>query len=382
MRKITYGKQYINKDDLLSVKRSLLSEKITTGNYLKEFEKKLSNFLKCKFSIACNSGTSALHLSFLSINLKKNDIVIMPAINFVASYSLCKNLGAKVFLADVDPLTGQMKPENLLECIKRNNLKKIKLVITMYLGGKVEDNFQFFNLKKKFDFYLIEDACHALGSKYIVDQKKFLIGSAHHSDLTVFSLHPLKTITTGEGGVICTNNKIFAKKINLLKSHCILRSNEHWKYDVVDYGFNYRLSDINAALGISQLKKMNSFIKKRLSIVNFYKKKFSKIKNINIPNSEYDHLYAWHLYILNINFKKIGISKDYFIKYMLKKGIICQYHYIPLYKFKIYRGEKKLHYFKGSENYYKNSVSIPIHVNLNIKDLNSICKEVIKISEK
>ena len=187
----------------------------------------------------------------------------MPSINFISSFNLCQSLGARIYLADVDKITGQMTPETLIECIKINKIRKIKAVITMYLGGAGNHLQNFYNLKNKYKFFLIEDACHALGSKYLFN-KKHTIGSSKHSDICVFSLHAIKAITTGEGGIVCTNNKNLFKEINLLKSHGIKRDkyNRHWKYDVVKNGLNYRLSDINCALGVSQLSKLDSFIKK------------------------------------------------------------------------------------------------------------------------
>ena len=178
----------------------------------------------------------------------------MPAINFVAIYNLCKLIGAKIFLADVSPDTGQMTPGSLLNCIKKNKIKKIKAIVTMYLGGYPQNVNEFYKIKKIYKCYLIEDACHALGAKYKVGKDVFNIGSCAHSDFCVFSLHPVKTITSGEGGLVTTNNQSFSKKIKLLRSHGIIKSS-HWKYDIKFPALNYRLSDINCALSLSQLKK-------------------------------------------------------------------------------------------------------------------------------
>ena len=231
MKLIPYGRQYISNLDIKSVKDSLKKEKITTGSYVSKFEKKISNYLGVKYATSCSSGTAALHLAFNALELKQNDNVIMPAINFIASYNICSQYKSKIFLADVDPNTGQMTPETLETCIKRNGLKRIKLVITMYLGGYPENIFKFYKLKKKYNFYLVEDACHALGAEYLHKKRYIKIGSCIHSDLCAFSLHPVKTITSGEGGLILTNNNKIRKKLNLLRSHGIEREKNHWKYN-------------------------------------------------------------------------------------------------------------------------------------------------------
>ena len=200
MKTIPYGRQYVDSQDIKLVSKVLKEDLITTGYYVKEFENKISKFLKVKYVASCNSGTSALHLALMAINLKKNDVIIMPAINFIAAYNMARLMKAKIFLADVDSLTGQMTPKTLLDCIKNNKLKKIKAIVTMYLGGYPEHVLEFYNIKRKLKCYLIEDACHAFGAKYLFNKKFLPIGCCKHSDISTFSLHPVKTITTAEGG--------------------------------------------------------------------------------------------------------------------------------------------------------------------------------------
>jgi dTDP-4-amino-4,6-dideoxygalactose transaminase len=223
MKTIPYGRQYIDHQDIKFVSRALKEDLITTGSYLRKFENKISNFLKVKYVASCSSGTSALHLALMAIGLKKDDVIIMPAINFIAVFNMARLLNVKIFLADVDPLTGQMTPNTLLDCIKNNKLKKIKAIVTMYLGGYPENIDEFYKIKKKLGCYLIEDACHALGAKYSYGQKHLSIGSCKHSDICTFSLHPVKSITTGEGGLVTTNSKDFYNKIISLRSHGILK---------------------------------------------------------------------------------------------------------------------------------------------------------------
>ncbi len=374
MKNIPYGKQFIDNKDKKSVLNSLSHDLITTGPFVEKFEKKLKKFLRCNYSYVCNSGTSAIHLAMLSIGLKKNDIILMPAVNFIASYNMAKSMQLKIYLVDVDEQTGQVTPTKIQECINYNKLKNVKALIVMYNGGYPENIEKFYKIKKKYNFFIIEDACHALGSEYKYRNKYYKVGSCKHADISTFSLHPLKTITSGEGGIITTNNNSIAKKITLYRSHGILRNKKmHWKYDVIENGYNYRLSDINCALGLSQLSKINFFLKKRKKV---YEKYFNELKNFNsnliIPKYSSDVKSSFHLFVINILFHQLKKNKDHFMKYLLKKKVIAQQHYIPIYKFSIYK--KKTTSLIGSKKYYNNSISLPIYVNLNKKKQDKIIK--------
>ena len=271
-----------------------------------------------------------------------------------------------------------MTPNNVLECIKKNKIKNIKALVAMYHGGYPQYSKKFYDLKKKYKFLIIEDACHALGSEYKNKNKTIKIGSCKHSDICTFSLHPLKTITTGEGGIITTNNSKIAESIRLFRSHGISRNKkDYWKYDVLKNGLNYRLSDINCALGLSQLKKINFFIKKRKKIFETY---VSELKNFNsnliIPNYSKNIKSSYHLFIINIIFDKLKKSKDHFIRYLNRNNIFPQYHYIPIHKFRIYDG--KVFNFVGADKYFKCSISLPIFVNLSLKEQRKIIKVIKK----
>jgi dTDP-4-amino-4,6-dideoxygalactose transaminase len=377
MKTIPYGRQYIDTHDIRLVSKALKENLITTGRYVNKLEAKISRFLKVKYTASCNSGTSALHLALMAINLKENDAIIMPAINFIAAYNMARLMNAKIFLADIDPLTGQMTPETLLKCIKNNKLKKIKAIVTMYLGGYPENVIQFYNIKKKFNCYLIEDACHAFGSKYFFNKKFLSIGSCKHSDISTFSLHPVKTITSGEGGLITTNNKVFYNRIISLRSHGINKDkNFHWKYNLSKSGFNYRLSDVNCALGLGQLKKINKFLNYRRKIFDIYKVEFEKIINIvTLPSYKISRP-SYHLFLISIDFKKIRSNKDKLLQFLRKNNIFCQYHYIPIYKFKLFNQKINLNTYKGAEFYYKNTLSLPIFYGLNINFQKKIINKI------
>ena len=388
MKVITYNKQYIDNDDKLKVFHALGEEKITTGNQIIKFENNLKRYLGSKFVSCVNSGTSAIDLAIKSLGLKKNDIVIMPSINFIASYNCAKNIGLKIYLSDVDPKSGQSRPEDVEEVIKRYNLKKINLVISMYLGGQPDNVMEFFKLKKRYNFFLMEDACHALGGNYTYKGKKYKVGCSKHCDISTFSLHPLKTITSGEGGIISTNNNSIYAKVNLLKSHGILRKKkEYWNYDVILNGYNYRMSDINAALGNSQLKKIDLFVNDRRKIAKKYIKKLNELKaycKLLIKDKKKLSQSAWHLLILSINFNKLKTTKNNLIKFFVKKKIFLQIHYIPIYRFKALKENQKLKYkpLPGAEKYFKNSLSMPIFYKMSNNQIEFVVNTLINFIKK
>ena len=330
MKYIPYGRQYIDKDDISYVNKSLKNDLITTGPFVKLFEKRNFQKLNVPYVYSCSSGTAALHLAFLSINLNEKDTIIIPAINFVASANLASQMRAKIFFADIDSATGQSSPEKIEDCIKKNNIKNLKAIVTMYNGGYPRDITKFKKLKQKFKCFLIEDSCHALGEKYVNTKKYESIGSCKHSDISTFSLHPLKSITSGEGGIVTTRNKFIGEKIKLFRSHGIIRKKKHWNYDVKTNGFNYRLSDVNCALAFSQIKKLEMFIAKRKKIFNLYYSHLNNYKNIcSIYRPEKNTKSSFHLVFLKINYDKLKKDKKDLINFLLRKN----YYTISLYSF-------------------------------------------------
>lgn len=378
---ILYGKHFIDKLDEKKLISTLNSKYLTSGPVQKKFENKIKSVVKSKYISVCNSATSALLVSFYSIGLSKNDVVIMPAINFIASYNMAKKIGAKIYLADVDKYSGQMTYKHVLECIKKFKLKKIKVVVTMHLGGHPENALEIFKIKKKYKCFIIEDACHGLGSKYHFKNRKIPVGSCLHSDISTFSFHPVKGVTTGEGGAVTTNSPKLARKISLLINHGIVRKKNHWDYDIITSGFNFRLSELNCALGLSQLKKLNNFIKYRDKIYCYYKKKltyfhyFLKIPNYNVKNTP-----SHHLIIISINFKKLKSNRNLFFKHMLKKKIYLQLHYKPIFLFSIFKKDKNQKFnpkdYTGSIYYSKNSCSFPIYHNIGFKSIDYVLKKM------
>ena len=377
MKIIPYGSHYTDKRDLKSIRSALFSSHLTNGKFVEKFTQRLKLFLNSKNILLTSSATSALHLAFKAIGIKKNHTIIMPSINFIAAYNMASLLGAKIYLSDVDPYTGQMTPKNVEDCIKKNNVKNIYCIVNMFLGGSPNNLLAFYHLKKKYKCFLIEDACHAFGSYIKKKNKKIMVGSNTYSDISIFSFHPVKAIATGEGGCITTNSKSIFKQASQLKNHGMIRSKNHWNYDIISNGYNYRLSDISSALGISQLKKIKVLLKKRNDVATLYKKEFQSMKPyLTLPDNDYSSYNSYHLFVISIDFKKLKKNKQAFFKYMLKNKIICQLHYKPIYKFSVFRKKILLKNFSNSEYYFNNALSLPIYYDLRLKDQKRIIKKI------
>ena len=384
MKMIPYGRQFIDKQDINVVKKVLNNQLITTGKEVEKFEKLFSKKTGGKFSVSCSSGTSALLLAYLALQIKKDDIIISPSINFIASVNMANFIGAKIYLTDVDPFTGHMRPIDLENCIKKNKIKKINTVVIMHNSGLPVDMIGFGKLKKKYKFNIIEDACHALGAKYSL-KKDDNVGNCRYSDISVFSFHPVKSITTGEGGMITTNNKRIFEKLKIYRNHGIVRKKSspkvyNWDYKVIAPGFNFRLSDFQCALGINQLKKLDKFVYERKNIAQKYKKKFLFAKNFkNILDEFQNKASAHHLFILNLDLKKIELSRNQIINKLFKSKIITQVHYIPIFNFPFYKKIFKRKYFKNAISYYNSCLSIPIYYGLKDKEINYVSSKMIKL---
>ena len=376
---IPYGSQYVDKSDIKAVSNALSNDIISSGNINIKFEKKIKEYLNCKYVATCNSGTSAIFIAFHALNLKKGDKIIMPSINFVASYNAAKLLGANVYLADVDKYTGQMRPKDVENCCKKFDIKKFNVLVVMYNGGYPQNAEKFTLLKKKYKCSIVEDACHALGATYRQRNRYYKIGSCKHSDICTFSMHPLKTITTGEGGILTTNNKNLSLKIKIIRSLGIKRfKKKHWEYDVTLKGLNFRLTDFQSALGLSQLKKIVRFIKKRKKVSLYYEKEIKKINQITFPKLSNNYRSSYHLFIIHL-LKPSKKLKEKLIKFMLKHKVMLQYHYIPIYKFKIFQ-DKSIN--KNAEIYYNTAVSLPIYYSLSISEQRLIIRLLNKFFKK
>ena len=379
---INYGKQNINLNDIKSVKKTLKSKFLTQGPIVEKFENGLSKFFKSKYTLAVSSGTSALNLVSQILNWKKKDVVIVSPITFLASANCIEKSGATPCFVDInleDYSIDLIKLEKKIISLK----KRLKALIITDYAGHPADWERIYKLKKKYKFNLINDNCHAFGASINNDFGY----SVKYSDLSILSFHPVKTITTGEGGAILTNNKIYYLKAKSLRSHGVVRSKQlsnkfgNWYHEMRFLGGNHRLSEIHASLGLSQLKRIKKFIKKRNKIAKYYDNVFYDKSIFTTPKIKKNFYHSYHLYPLLVNLKKVGKSKKQIFNEFLKYKINLQVHYIPINTQPYYKkkyGFKKNN-FKKSLEFYKKEISMPIYFDLTYKQLNYIKKVSKKI---
>ena len=376
--KINYSKHNISKKDITSVIKVLKSDFLTQGPTVKFFEKKIKKIVSAKYAFAVNSATSGLHVACMSIGISKNDVVWTSPNSFVASSNCALYCGAKIDFVDIDLKNYSLCPTKLENKLKSTKKKFLpKAIVLVHFAGYATNLERIKRLSKKYNFKIIEDASHALGGKY----KNSYIGNCQFSDVCVFSFHPVKSITTGEGGLITTNSKKISAKINLFRNHGINRDkkfllNKTLKinhYEQIELGFNYRMSDIAAALGISQANRLKKFTHKRISVAKFYDK---ELINLPIQKPIFSKDSSWHLYVILL--KNNSIRKKLF-EFLKKRKINCQIHYIPIHIHPYYKkiGFKKKD-FPNSVEYYERCLSLPIFFDLKF----SAQKKIISLIKK
>lgn len=368
-RTINYSQQSINSEDILSVSKTLKSKYLTTGPKVIEFEKKIKKFVNSKFCASFNSATSALHSACLALDINKKDIVWVPSISFIASANCAAYCGARIDFIDVDKDTFNICLNSLKKKLEKAKKKQKlpKLLVLVHLGGLPSDLKEVKKLSNKYKFKIIEDASHALGSSLFNER----IGSCKYSDLTIFSFHPVKNITTAEGGAVTTNNNMLFKKILLFREHGIERNYKNFKYknptpfyyEQQLLGYNYRMSELHASLGITQLKRIKFFIKKRNIIKSHYEKSLKNLP-IRFQYTKKNYYSSHHLVIIRVQ-KKIRNS---LIKYLLKRGYKTNIHYIPIF-YHPYYYKKKFLQNSNSINYYQEALSLPCFFDLSLKEV-------------
>ncbi|NDY73269.1 UDP-4-amino-4,6-dideoxy-N-acetyl-beta-L-altrosamine transaminase [Desulfobacter hydrogenophilus] len=379
---IPYGRQHITQADIDAVVDVLQSDFLTQGPKVPAFERAVADRIGAKYAVAVNAGTSALHVACLALGLGPGDILWTSPITFVASANCALYCGARVDFVDIDPHTYTMCPKALekkLEQAKKEN-RLPKIVVPVHLCGQSCNMKAIFDLSQKYGFKIIEDACHALGAEY----KGSPVGNCRYSDITVFSFHPVKIITTGEGGMNTTNDADLASHMSRLCSHGITRDPDlmthppdgSWYYQQIDLGFNYRMTDIQAALGLSQLEKLDKFIARRRAIAKRYNQLLEKFPVIT-PWQDPDGVSAWHLYVIRLQLDKIRQTHQQVFVALREKGIGVNLHYIPVYQQPYY---KQMNFHSGlcpqAEQYYSEAISIPIYPDLTEMQQNKIVTEL------
>ena len=383
MRKnfLSYGHQWIDDDDIKSVVDVLKSDWITQGPKIIEFEKLVAKYCNAKYAVSFSSGTAALHASSFAIDISNGDEAITTPITFVATGNCILFNQGIVRFADIKSNTYNINYNYIKKEIRYS---KTKAIIPVDFAGQPCDLDEIKEIADDNNLYVIEDASHAIGAEY----KNKKIGSI--SDLTVFSFHPVKHITTGEGGMVLTNNYEHYEKLLLFRTHGITKNPEKmekndgdWYYEMHDLGYNYRITDFQCALGISQLKKLDSFIKRRREIAKIYNEEFCDVEEINIPFEKKDVKSSYHLYVIQLNLEKLKVDRKIIFNELRKENIGVHVHYIPLHLHPYYKD--KFGYQKGdfpiAENYYERALTLPLFPKMNddvVENVIDAVKKVIK----
>lgn len=388
MRYIPYGRQSIDAADIREVIKVLRSDRITQGPKIREFEGALAGYCGAKYAVVVSSGTAALHLACIAAGLKKGKEAITSPITFLATPNSVFYAGARPVFGDIDYDSVNIDPRQ----IERRITKRTGVVLPVHFAGLPCEMGKIYAIARKNNLMVIEDACHALGAEYKINDRWFKVGSCRHSDMTVFSFHPVKHITTGEGGAVMTNDNKLYQRLLMLRNHGVTRDASffkldssrlagNWYYEMQYLGFNYRITDFQCALGISQLKKMDKFIEKRTEVAQRYNRAFKNIQEfLRLPAQDKSKKHAWHLYVLRLNLDKLKTTRKKVFCELSRRNLGVQVHYIPVYMQLFYRkmgyGKIKL---KNSERYYEECISLPIYADLAGRTQDYIIKTIKKL---
>jgi len=368
---IPYGRQLVEEDDIQAVVDVLRSDYITQGPVVPEFEAQVAKYCGANFAIAANSATSALHIACLALGVGEGDWVWTSPNTFVASANCALYCGAKIDFVDIDPYSYNISTKALavkLDIAERDG-RLPKVVIPVHMCGNPCDMFEIHSLAKRYGFKVIEDASHAIGARYLDNP----VGRCDYSDITVFSFHPVKIITSGEGGMALTNDPEIAQRLKRFRSHGITSnpsdmierpSDELWYYQQLDLGFNYRMTDIHAALGLSQLSKVDRFVEDRRTVASRYQSMLAALP-ITLPTESVLGRSSYHLYVVRLNRGQLKVSQREVFSCLHSAGIGVNLHYIPVYRQPYYeRLGFSSGYCQEAEKYFTDAVSLPIYPSL------------------
>jgi UDP-4-amino-4,6-dideoxy-N-acetyl-beta-L-altrosamine transaminase len=392
---LPYGKHHINSDDIDAVVNVLQSDWLTQGPMVPEFEDTLADTRGASYAVACASGTAALHLSMLATGLKPGEAVITSANTFVASANCARFVGAQVIFADIDPATGLIDPDSVEHILRKDTDRNIKAIIPVHFAGQPADLPALHDLADKHGALIVDDACHALGATYSHGDQEYRIGGNPHSDLTVFSFHPVKHVAMGEGGAVVTDNDELAERVRLYRNHGISRSDfvnadlahdaegvvNPWYYEMHDLGYNYRLTDIQAALGLSQLRRLQQSLTRRREIAELYRrlipdvfKKGEVTPLQTVPQTTH----AYHLFVVKIDFDQFGLSRAVVMNRLRAEGIGTQVHYIPVHLQPYYRRVSPANQWNlpGVEEYYARALTLPMYPELTDLDVERVVEQL------
>lgn len=375
---LAYGKQTIDEKDIQAVTSVLRGAYLTTGPLVNEFEQKVAEYVGAKYAVAVANGTAALHVAMFGCGIEPGDEVIVTPLTFAATVNAIVYMGATPVFADINERTYNIDVKSVIEKIT----SKTKAIVPVHFAGQPVDIDEIRDIAKKHNLKVIEDGAHALGSEY----KGSKIGT--FADATTFSFHPVKPITTGEGGIVTTDDEEVYKRMMLFRSHGITRDplalnnkdNGNWYYEQQLLGYNYRLTDIQAALGISQLEKIDAFIEKRREIVSIYNEAFKGMKGMYIPYEADDRKSGYHIYVIRLNFEHIKANRNEVYEALIAENIGANVHYIPVYYHPYYQ---ELGYEKGicpvTEEVYEQILTLPLYPAMTQEDVESVIEGVKKV---
>lgn len=374
-----YSRPVLESEDIAAIRRVLESQFLTQGPDSAAFESELAAAFGCREAVVVNSGTAALHLAYIAAGLGPERGLLTSAMTFLATANAARMLDAPVVFEDVDPRTGNLDPESVKKALASAPFP-IGAIATVHLAGRVSAMAELRKIADAHGCMLIEDACHAPGTTYDGgDGQRHKIGSCAHSDFAVFSFHAVKHIAMGEGGAVCTNDSVVAERMRKLRSHGMSRKdfetppevNAPWYYEMNEIGWNYRASDIQCALGRTQLHRLDSLVAERRRIAKRYDRLLGQMPHLRVPEPAHPEEHAYHLYAVDIDFKAVGKTRGEVMTALAKLGVGTQVHYIPLYHQPYYRraGHKPL---PGTEAYYAGTLSIPLYLGLTDGDLEII----------
>ncbi|KLE14642.1 UDP-4-amino-4,6-dideoxy-N-acetyl-beta-L-altrosamine transaminase [Clostridium sp. C8] len=374
---LAYGRQSIDDKDIEAVVELLKGDFLTTGPTVSEFENKVAEFVGARYGVAVSNGTAALHMACHAAGIGPGDEVLVPAITFAASSNCVLYCGGTPVFVDIDPKTYNIDVNKIEEKITENT----KAIIPVDFSGQAVDMDKILEIAHKHNLIVIEDSAHALGSEY----KNRKVGTKAH--MTEFSFHPVKPVTTAEGGIIVTDDEKLYEKMMLFRSHGITRNKElmdedhgPWYYEQVDLGYNYRLTDLQCALGISQMDKLDSFIARRREIVSKYNEAFSELEEINTPFEEEFSNSGWHIYVITLNLDKLAVGRKEVFEALQKENIGVNVHYLPVYLHPYYKG---LGYEKGlcpvAEDIYNRMITLPLFPAMTENDVQDVITAVKKV---
>ena len=374
---LPYGRQTIDDDDIAAVAAVLKSDFLTTGPVVEAFESALAKEVAARHVTSCSSGTAGLHLALAALGIGPGDAVVVPSVTFVATANVVRHLGAEVIFADVDPDTGLMGRDQFRAALNAASDAQVKAAVPVHLNGQCADLDAVADMARERAISIVEDACHAIGTRYLSNGKEVPVGSCQHDGMCVFSFHPVKTIAMGEGGAVTTNDDSLHATVTRLRSHGLVRNGatfdnpelafdserrpNPWYYELPEPGFNYRASDIHCALGLSQLKKIERFIARRRALADAYDALLAPLAPVVRPVGRVPGCNpAWHLYVVFIDFGQIGLSRAAVMGRLREAGIGTQVHFVPVHRQPYFEKRYGRRNLPGANAYYERCLSLPL----------------------